>query len=60
MIPIQDKTSYTGEYIKHGLGVFHDLQGGVYEGRWVFDKRAGNGKYTYPNGDVYEGEWLND
>ena len=34
--------------------------GGVYEGEFENDVRAGWGRHIFPKGDVYEGEWLKD
>lgn len=34
--------------------------GGTYEGEWLKGKRAGSGKYMWPDGSYYEGIWEDD
>jgi len=36
------------------------LNGDVYEGNWIYDKRNGKGKMTYVGGEIHEGKWIND
>jgi hypothetical protein len=33
---------------------------GVYEGKFIDDKKDGEGIMTYTNGDIYSGNWIND
>ena len=33
---------------------------GIYDGRWINDKRSIQGKMTYADGDVYDGNWFDD
>jgi hypothetical protein len=35
------------------------VNGNIYEGTWLNDKRNGKGKMTH-NGDTYDGDWLNN
>ncbi len=50
--------------LAHGQGrrtcLNNGVYAGIYEGRYMDDKRHGHGTYTYANGDVFVGEWTND
>ena len=37
-----------------------EFSNGVYEGEVADGKRAGKGKYTWPDGEVYEGDYVDD
>jgi hypothetical protein len=39
--------------------MFHDLEGNIYEGEFLNNKKHGLGKQIFANGDVYEGHWEN-
>ena len=41
------------------MGKFFDVTGGMYEGSYRFDKRAGRGKLDTGQ-KLYDGEWNND
>ncbi|TMW68931.1 hypothetical protein Poli38472_001087 [Pythium oligandrum] len=59
------RKQYAGDWeddMRHGLGTLFREDGGRYEGEWVRNKRAGDGKMVY-GGDapsVYDGQWLNN
>lgn len=36
------------------------VNGDVYDGNWVYDKKEGQGKLTFNNGDFYDGDWKDD
>lgn len=37
-----------------------DVNGDVYDGNWMHDKKHNMGKMNYANGEEYEGNWEND
>lgn len=53
--------SRTGKpmFLKHGKGVWTGVNGDVYDGYYVDDKRNGKGWCKWANGDTYTGDWLN-
>lgn len=44
----------------NGKGIFRYINGDVYEGEFIKDRKKGKGIFRYINGDIYEGEYSND
>ena len=61
---LPDGSIYEGEWNekgqKHGVGVLIYLDGGIYSGRLIEDRRDGFGRRVSAQGDCYEGNWLED
>ena len=62
VVTLEDGSRYDGEWLKEqnirqGRGKLIDLNGEVYEGYWLNDKRNGKGRQIYNDGDVYTGQW---
>ena len=49
-----------GEGMREGRGVCYYVNGDVYEGDWVKDKRHGRGKLSQADGGEYVGEFRKD
>lgn len=41
----------------HGKGSLRWVDGKVYEGLFVDDKRCGYGVFTWKDGRIYDGQW---
>lgn len=59
------KEGYRGSYDRasgkmSGQGIYHYINGDVYDGDWIDGERSGKGNYIYANGSSYEGDWLDD
>ena len=58
-----DGTVYEGDFRNgkfHGDGSYKFSDGRIFVGKFLKDKKAGVGKFVWPNGDVYDGEWWDD
>jgi hypothetical protein len=55
-----DGSKYVGSLSRQGYGIYHDNDGGIFDGEWEDDMRNGNGKQLFPDGSVYDGRWKND
>jgi len=42
-----------------GYGKFTWIDGRIYEGEYLADKKHGHGVFTWPDGKKYEGNWIN-
>ena len=56
---------YTGEWsvstgMRHGKGVLVILDGSIYEGYWLNDKKNGFGRFIHVDGDFYIGQFKDD
>ena len=56
---------YTGEWsistgMRHGKGNLVIIDGSIYEGYWINDKKNGFGRFIHVDGDIYDGYWAND
>ena len=41
--------------MRHGKGIHYALDGSIYDGEWLEDKKSGYGKILFQDGAVYEG-----
>ncbi|ORC87532.1 uncharacterized protein TM35_000211380 [Trypanosoma theileri] len=55
---------YTGDFHhthhRHGRGMARYVNGDVYDGDWISNRRQGQGKLVTESGEVYEGQWDRD
>lgn len=46
--------------MKQGKGKYFYINGNVFDGDWINDKKNGDGTYTYfSTGEKYVGKWVN-
>ena len=58
-IIVQTETNPKSTNSDNGKTMFYDIEGNIYEGELVGNKKHGYGKQIFINGDVYEGNWEN-
>ncbi|CCW70458.1 unnamed protein product [Phytomonas sp. Hart1] len=56
--PNLERGTSTPTVIPHGVGVFRDCSGAIYDGQWLDGKMCGTGTLTFPSGCNYKGDFL--
>jgi len=50
---------HIANYIRHGYGILHFAEGGVFEGNFENNQIQGEGKFIYKDGSIYQGNLMN-